>query len=546
MDPRTHANRSIAVALLLGAALAAAAPRTAPAAPRAVPAAPRAVGGEAAQSPSELDLLLARARAASGWEAFAKSGGALTCSGSARLFGCEATVTAILAADGRYLSRVDGPLTQRQGWDGATAWGSDLTGLATELRLGGREHLLLELALMTGGWCRPDGTAVATGITKADATTTTVALRARDGILVVELDVDAGSALPRTLRWHVAGALETWTLSDWREAAGLRLPGRFEIDDDGQRTWWTFEEATAGAAPEAAFALPAARPSDFSFDAGAPAALACRRAPAGHLIVKGEIDGEPVEGIVFDSGAAFGCIDPQFAESLALEPVGEILVGGAGAQRHRSRFWRGTSLTLGPVTIESPHFLELELDGFAPAFGPGVKAIVGWEVLQRSVARVDMTDAEIELFDPATFDAAGIAWRELVLHDNHPLVRCTFAHDGEQEGWFRLDTGAPGIAAIFHSPTVTRLELAASEVPLPLAALGGAGGAARARVRTLDWFELGGVPFHDTVVLLSEDSRGAFADPWCEGTLGGDLMGRFDLVFDYPRGRLGFVPRAGE
>ncbi len=39
------------------------------------------------------------------------------------------------------------------------------------------------------------------------------------------------------------------------------------------------------------------------------------------------------------------------------------------------------------------------------------------------------------------------------------------------------------------------------------------------------------------------EDTGAFADDYTAGNIGGKLLEPFQMVFDYPGGRVGFVPR---
>jgi hypothetical protein len=63
----------------------------------------------------------------------------------------------------------------------------------------------------------------------------------------------------------------------------------------------------------------------------------------------------------------------------------------------------------------------------------------------------------------------------------------------------------------------------------------------RARTGTVDAFRIGGKVFDQPKVFFCEDEVGAMADPWTTGTIGGGLLEDFDVIFDYPHDRIGFV-----
>jgi len=199
-------------------------------------------------------------------------------------------------------------------------------------------------------------------------------------------------------------------------------------------------------------------------------------------------------------------------------------------------------LALGPMTLKHPRMSELDLSGLDSAMGEKLAGIAGYDVLLRAVARVDMKHGTVDLFDPRTFALEDVTWRPLTLHGNHPHVTCTFAHEGEEEAVFRIDTGAPSVTVLFHSTWVKKLGLLEGRATMPFVGLGGVGGSTSARAGKIPWFEVGGVTFDEPQVVFVTDESGALADPWTAGTLGGGFLERFDLVFDYPHQRVGFVP----
>lgn len=509
----------------------------------------------------DLADLLARARAANGIDAFQKSGRDVVLLGTITRFQVPGAWTLHLASDGRFMRRVDGDLPTGDGFDGHEAWHVDPNGMPGVLALGMREHLLLTESLLNGSWCLEDGPIRVNGFkenaaTEGDATDVrTLRLRVRDGVLGIELDLDAATALPKEARWFSTGPRETWTFTDWRQpsaekSGGLALPGAMRIEDGGVTTLLELSSVeTAAPAPAGTFARPAAMPADTTFDPDVPSRLPGRRSRTGHLLVRAKLnaaDDRPPGFFIFDSGAGSSAISPRVVDELELRRFGETQVGGGGAARRPGHFARGATLTIGPVTVRDLLWNEFDLGGLESSFGEKLDGIVGYDLLLRSVAVADMTTGAVDLFDPTTFGPASFAradvsWTPLILHSNHAHVRAAFDHDGEEEGIFRLDTGAPGVTILFHSPAVRTLNLLEKAGP-PITGIAGIGGQLRARSGALDALKIGGRTFDHPGVILCEDETGAMADPWTTGTMGGGILGSFDVIFDYPHGRIGFVP----
>lgn len=507
-----------------------------------------AAAPQAAPAQDELAALLSRARTASGVDAFRKGGRDLVVHGTSTDSGVTGTWTARIAADGRFVRAVAGDLAESDGFDGTTTWHADSSGFAVNEALMVREHLLLDASLATGAWCVEGGPIVVTGLAPAaDAKVRTLLLRARGGVLPVELDLDAASALPAALRWKANGELQSWSFTHWHPAVagaadgGLEFPDEIRIEEAGVVSTMKFDGARLEApAPPAAFARPTTRPADTKFDPAVPSRLVGRRARSGHLIVKAALAGQAPSSYVFDSGAGTCVLGRRTVEEMKLATFGETKLGGGGAGLEASRFVRGAAFTIGPVTIDPLSWRELDLAGLDAAFGEQLSGIVGFELLLRTVAVVDMKTGTVDLFDPKSFARDGVTWSALVLHGNHAHVHAGFDHDGEEDGIFRLDTGAPGVTVLFHSPAVRSLGLLAGAGP-PAQGLGGIGGQMRARTGTVDTFRIGGKVFDQPKVFFCEDEVGAMADPWSTGTIGGGLLEDFDVIFDYPHDRIGFV-----
>ena len=182
-----------------------------------------------------------------------------------------------------------------------------------------------------------------TGLAPAsDAKVRTLLLRARGGVLPVELDLDTASALPAALRWKANGELQSWSWTHWHPAVagavdgGLALPDQIRIEESGVVSTMKFDGASLEApAPAAAFARPTTRPDDTKFDPAVPSRLVGRRARSGHLIVKAALAGQ-APALVFDSGAGT-CVLARHCRGSASSVRRDAVGGGGRASRPATR-----------------------------------------------------------------------------------------------------------------------------------------------------------------------------------------------------------------
>jgi hypothetical protein len=169
------------------------------------------------------------------------------------------------------------------------------------------------------------------------------------------------------------------------------------------------------------------------------------------------------------------------------------------------------------------------------ALGKDVVGIIGYDLLSRCVAQVNLAENSVSLYDPQTYRLAAGHWQKLVFDSDIPVVQAKF--DGG-EGFFRLNVGAIGPAGniVFHSPTVADLKLLqgrkVKDVQLAMK---------RASQGKIAWFELGGHRFGNPNAVFALDPQGPFGDEYTAGNLGANLLKAFRIVLDYPHERVALV-----
>ena len=501
-----------------------------------------APGASAAQENASAAEIVAAARHALGWDALAGSPAAVRVTGAARFLGTDATQTLLFDGAGRYLETYDGPLRQQTGSDGRTAWSRDWTDTPRTLVLGDLADGELNELFLTGRWTAAGERLAFEPAPSAEAGEIALAFTHADGVVTGTIRLDAATHRPRSLAYGSDGTPTTWTFHDYREHDGFAFPQRIEEVQGGHvQALDTKSVERLAVADGAVFAPRLARPTNARFDAAVAPALEVKRVASGHLLVHPKVDGEDLGWFIFDSGAGINCISTEVTEALAEGPFGEIGARGVGGDVP-AHFWRADQLVLGPLTIDDPIFMGLDLAFLERPFGVPVAGILGFEFLARCVAELDMQAGAIALFDPATYALpAGGRWEDVLLYGRHPCVRASFE---EREGVFKIDTGAADDTVTLHYQVVHDLDLTAGR-DTQASQSGGVGGNVGTRVGQLATFTLGGHEFRALPASFALEDKGAFADDYVWGNIGGKLLEPFRLVFDYPGGRLGFVPRAG-
>ena len=358
-----------------------------------------------------------------------------------------------------FLQKVAGPLPGGTGFNGKECWSTDLSGMPLRLELRDLDYNRLLLALQTGQWlAHADATTVT--LAKAKPARDEVVLAIKQGRLKAELRVSRDTWLPKSLKRSGTSGESMWTFADYRDFAGLKLPGTVTTDTSGETE--IYRVGSIRPAPQAPTSVydVVARPDDTRFDPAAGPGLVARRAATGHLLVQPKIDGRDIGWFIFDTTAAANMIDPNAAAMLKLERLGSATVSSM-MRTEQSSILRAGSLVLGPMTIAKPLFVTMDLGAIQKMMGNDVVGIVGYDVLARCVAEVTLADYEVKLYDPKSDRLESSVWQPLSFNRAVPAIPATY--EGNRTGLFRIGVGTSGQGGmsnvVFYAPVVQEKHL---------------------------------------------------------------------------------------
>ncbi len=247
---------------------------------------------------------------------------------------------------------------------------------------------------------------------------------------------------------------------------------------------------------------------------------------------------------VVDTGVRTSILtDRTFSDILNISYDRKIpIVGADGDRKIIAYVANGISLKLPGVVGQGQALLVLEEDylQLKNYLGTDVHGILGYELFSRFVVEIDYDDQILRLHEPFSYKPK--RWRKslpLVVEDTKPYIHTSITlNDGKEiECKFMLDTGASH-SLLLDLDSHPDLELPETLVRANLGR--GLGGAIYGHIGRLQSVIFGKHEFED--VIVSWPDRGSFADvlerTGRQGTLGGGLMNRFTVIFDYFNGNL--------
>ena len=261
---------------------------------------------------------------------------------------------------------------------------------------------------------------------------------------------------------------------------------------------------------------------------------------AGHVWVRGVVGESDSLWVMIDSGAQSGMMDDALAKTLGLEQHGRHeTLGASGTQSSRSV--SDITLAIGGLSV---HWESLDtVDLSAVTAGRPLQILVGYELFHSCVVRFDYAAGVMDVWESARAPQRqpGVVV-PMTLEENHPYVEGTLEIAGRPplRGRFVIDTGSG--AALIVAPDVAARDSLARAFPRTLQVFGrGVGNAEnRNHVGRARSFALGELRFDRPLVMVPDPTAGRFSAPGTLGNIGGQLLGRCRVTFDYPRRRVLF------
>ncbi len=465
--------------------------------------------------------------------------------------GLHGTVTQYVdLRDGRFAETSTlGPLVQGDGFDGRVEWNADGSHLVWNA--GGDSERASEINqayLMSYSLWKPqaDGAAVEWIGTKSSGGRNYDGLRIAPASSKVpfELWFDRATHLPAQANVVNGFTTATLTFSDYRRFDGVNVAYAIHVDSsDGNNSDTQIVRITndpPGA--QAALERPQTRPTDFSMQNGKTSTTIPITLSENHVYLDVMLNGKGPFRFILDTGGS-NLIDPAVAKEIGAFGTGSAQGSGVGSQTEAFSFANVAKLAVGDAVLTNQFFAVAPTRlGFGMSAGHPVDGLIGWEVLARYVTTFDYANRQVVLSMPGTTQPpANGHVVPFVFYGTQPQIACTI---DDIPGECTIDTGARDTLS-FMTPFVAAHP---QIVPATMTAVGvngfGIGGPALGKLGRIQSVGIGDLQLTNLVADYSTQTAGALAAPFIAANLGGNLLRRFTITFDYNNGTMTLVPNA--
>jgi hypothetical protein len=507
---------------------------------------------DAAHADEALDLFT-RSKAASGgahWDTLKslRSEGSLSAGGLDGTFEAVQELSSGRSSDHYKLGAVEGA----EGYDGKLAWQRDPGGEVAALDAPeAKQRARSQAWLDARGYWYPQRIAATYGKVESrelDHQRYDVVVATPAGGDAVTLWFKTDNHLLARIEQKQGADTATTVFDDWRDADGIRLPfhsvndltdaaGR--MDSRNRSETRIAQVALNRAVADADFAMPA-----MVVTAHIDNAEGITRVPfdlvSNHIYVDGSLDGKPARFLV-DTGGA-NLLTPAAAKKFGLAGEGKLAGRGVGDDVVDVSLAHAKEVRVGAAVLAQPVFAVMDLGKLSAVEGVPSDGLVGYEMFRRFGVTIDYEKRELILAEQVKFvPPARASVVPFELAERIPIVQGSL--DGVPVR-LSVDTGSR-VSLTLHSPFVRAHGLVAKYAAAPESVIGwGVGGPSRGRAARYGALTLGDLSIADIAGDLYTGDKGAFATPDISGNLGGGVLKRFTVAFDYAAKRMYLAPNA--
>ncbi len=451
--------------------------------------------------------------------------------------------------NGRFVDNAAiGPVTQVQGFDGASAWNKDPSGTVTPQNGGDKFEAVNEAYRDANLWWRPDfgGAQVTLDPAKTDGGKTydVVTFVPKDGG-TFDAWFDRDTHLLYRIEEKQGPLTNISTFTEYQSYAGAMIAKHvYQVASDGKNPQTMILTAAdfTPAQADAFYAMPKVALNDFAIAGGAKETTFPFKLVNNHIYADVKINGQGPYTFIFDTGG-LNLVTPPLAKTLGLKVEGSMDARGGGSGTMSAGMTKVSRVDIGNASLTDQAFMSLPLDSMESTEGFPMPGMIGFETFRRFVTRIDYGNKTISLINPKDFDAKDAGTAVPIAFDGN-TVEVTGSYEGIP-GKFIIDTGARQ-TLMLNTPFVTKHNLHNASIKGGEAVVGwGVGGPSTAFVTHGGLLKIGNVDVKGPLVLLSTDKGGSSAEDMIDGNIGGGVLKRFVVTFDYEHTTMYLKPVAG-
>lgn len=255
-----------------------------------------------------------------------------------------------------------------------------------------------------------------------------------------------------------------------------------------------------------------------------------------HIYLKVKLNGSSPLSFMLDTGARFSYLDLSRADEFKIKELNREEAKRIGGCDDLPLF-KFDSVGVGDLTLFDQDVLGISLSPLNKFEGTNLDGILGYDFLRRFVVEIDYVNQILTIYEPAKFNYVGDGeMLKINLELDIPKVKGMV--DGKHEGIFEIDTGSRNGLDFYASfiKNYRFLEKYPKYLETPLGF--GITGPTEGVVGRIKSFQLGSFLLESPVTGFYLTEESPFGPSKIAGKIGGGILKKFKVIFDYPHYRM--------
>lgn len=244
---------------------------------------------------------------------------------------------------------------------------------------------------------------------------------------------------------------------------------------------------------------------------------------------------------ILDSGSSGISLDSTTADYLKLKPTPTDRTIRSISGIHKVSFLYNQQLKFPGLTIDSLDFHINDYAILTAVYGERIDGIIGYSVLSRYIIKVDYDSLKVDFWTRGTirYPRGGFLLKPTI---NFLVSQTLRVKDDEAiTTRFLYDMGA-GLCMLLSKDLIADSAFLDKKKKRWVKEGEGPGGTIDMELTTVREVKLGPYRFRNVPVYIFEDKSNVTSYPYMGGLIGNDILRRFNVILNYPRGDIYLTP----
>lgn len=264
----------------------------------------------------------------------------------------------------------------------------------------------------------------------------------------------------------------------------------------------------------------------------------------GVMVVKAQFNNIPdTLNFILDTGSGGISLDSATCAQLNIPLTqSDTVITGMGGS-HKVRFAFNQSLHFKGLTVNGLNFHVNDYDVLTSVYGEKIDGIIGFSFFRRYIVKINFDSLMVEVYSPGEMEYPKNGTLLHPVFTTLPIQNIRIKDKRKIDFNFYFDTGAGLCFLLSDKFTKDSGILLSRRKPL-LTQAQGMGGKLQMRLTVIKMVQIGRYKFRNVPTYLFSDEFNVTSYPFVGGLLGNDLLRRFNLILNYPKGEIHLLPNS--